>query len=529
MNTKRTGEATPLLSGSGSVIFADTLLDLRAISGSTLTPVAVLGGYAVIDDGGGGIFYWNSTTTLIDNGGTIIVPTGGNGAWLRVYSGVVNVRWFGAGLGGADDAPPIQKAIEVALHDGIPWSGGAPTFTTGGTVYLPAGNYYVQQPIYFETSDANFPQAGGWISVRLVGDGKFNTHIYANGPDTTVFIVGGLTGIDAHRVRHCEISNLHIGENAADQQRLGPAIWFPFGGGLGFLISDVYMSGVYQGIGCTSSSNFNNVTINNVTMDNVVNCGIYAQYALNWIVSDTIIGMQLGWVENTFGVHLEAHAEGWMWNNVFIGGGDACLRSTNVGGATRPPTEHQFHACNFDEGGRACIWASNMHRCTFLGCWASSQAFGQQSFNGAVLTGVFVMDNADVRRIVWSNSTMVNVSTYCFWIEDAESFSIIDSTFSSWGLDGEYWAILVAGTKTRAEAHMNFKITGNTFLTDPDFAGSKSLACINIQGASQPYYNKYIVANNMFYGADGHGAKATSANFVDRGRAVYGKSVSGNI
>src|SRR5215469_10418848 len=200
MKTKKKRQAKPLLSGSGSVIFADTLLDLRAIPGSAFTPMAVLGGYAAIDDGGGGVFYWSSATTLVDNGGTIIVPTGAKGAWLRIYSGVVNVRWFGAGLGGADDAALIQKAIEVALHDGSSWSGGEPTFTTGGTVYLPAGNYYVQQPIYFETSDANFPQSGGWISIRLVGDGKFNTHIYANGPATTVFIVGGLTGIDARRV-----------------------------------------------------------------------------------------------------------------------------------------------------------------------------------------------------------------------------------------------------------------------------------------------------------------------------------------
>jgi hypothetical protein len=495
--------------GVGTVLYADNVALLKANIGSATRPIAVLGGYNAIGDGGGGVFYWSPSSALVDNGGTILAHSAGGGAWVRIYSGAVDVRWFGAGLGAADDAPLIQHAIEAALHDGVPWSGGKPTFTTGGTVRLPAGNYNLQQPIFIETSDVNFPHLGGWVSLRLVGDGRFNTHIRLIGPYTTAFIAGGLTGPDASRIRHCEISNLSIEQVATEPQRLGGAISFPYGGGLGFLISDIAMFGVYQGITCTASGNFNNVTINNVAMEGVINCGIYTQYALNWIVSNTIINMlttpQLGWVQGTFAVHLEGYSEGWMWNNVFLGAGDACLRSSNLIGAARPPTEHQFHSCNFDEGGRACIWISNMHRCTFNGCWASSQAAGQTEFNGAILTGAFVIDNRDVRAVNWLNGTMVNISTYGFWVTDAESFSIINSTFSDWGQQGA--ASTFQAITIYPHNHTNFVITGNTFLKDTDFGENPNpWVGITVQsGSPAAAFNKYVVANNISYGQGGIG------------------------
>src|SRR5262249_51625112 len=145
-------------------------------------------------------------STATDDGGTIIRPnnlaSGSAGRWVRIYSGAINVRWFGAGLGGADDAPVIQRAIETAIHSG----------SYGTTVYLPAGNYHIRQPIYIETSDATYQ---GWIAVRITGDGKFNTHIFMSGAYSTAFIFGGLSqasnpGGPATRIRHSEISHLSI-------------------------------------------------------------------------------------------------------------------------------------------------------------------------------------------------------------------------------------------------------------------------------------------------------------------------------
>jgi hypothetical protein len=162
-----------------------------------------------------------------------------------------------------------------------------------------------------------------------------------------------------------------------------------------------------------------------------------------------------------------------------------------------------------------------MHRCTFNGCWASSQSslvgetWGIQ--NGAILTGACVLDNADVRMVVWTNSTMVNISSYCFWVTNAESFAVINSTFSNWGLAGSgYWAIITA-----PQSHLNFNITGNTFLSDSDFAGNGWRA-INIQSGS---YNKYVIANNIGYGLNGVGNLAGGGTVLDSGTAHFGKYV----
>lgn len=76
-----------------------------------------LGYYSEIDDGGQGFFHGvvgAKPGTYADNGGTIIVPTKGDGsaAWLRIYSGAIDIRWFGAKVDGVvNDSRAIANAI----------------------------------------------------------------------------------------------------------------------------------------------------------------------------------------------------------------------------------------------------------------------------------------------------------------------------------------------------------------------------------------------------------------------------------
>lgn len=100
----------------------NTIADLKLENGLVFNTINVLG-YHTPGDGGGGTFYWDSTSIESDNSGTIIQATGiTTGRWKRVYSGAVNVKWFGAkGDGDTDDTLSIQKALAVSKKIYVPY------------------------------------------------------------------------------------------------------------------------------------------------------------------------------------------------------------------------------------------------------------------------------------------------------------------------------------------------------------------------------------------------------------------------
>lgn len=107
-----------------------TIADLKLISGSsTDTSVVIVAGYYAVGDGGGGEFYWSAASTATDNGGTIIKATAvTTGRWLRVLSGSLSVKWFGAkGDGATNDSDAFHAAIAVVAANG------------GGQVDVPFG------------------------------------------------------------------------------------------------------------------------------------------------------------------------------------------------------------------------------------------------------------------------------------------------------------------------------------------------------------------------------------------------------
>jgi len=128
-----------------------------------LTPEAgeiYLSGYTTAGDGGEGFFRvatGAAAATYTDNGGTIIVPTGGDGsaAWLRSYSGAVNVKWFGAtGDGTTDDTASVQTALNLVV---------------AGTVSFPSGTYKV--------STLSMPNG----EIHLKGESSGNSIIVGTG------------------------------------------------------------------------------------------------------------------------------------------------------------------------------------------------------------------------------------------------------------------------------------------------------------------------------------------------------------
>lgn len=131
-----------------------TIAALKALDVSAIPDKmqALVGGYYVHGDGGGGQFYYDASASDTDNTGTVIAPTAGAGRWKRIYSGAVNVKWFGAkGDGVADDTASIVAAIAAAKD-----------------VYIPIGTYKVSSTI-------TIPDNGS-----IVGDGNAQSILLAD-------------------------------------------------------------------------------------------------------------------------------------------------------------------------------------------------------------------------------------------------------------------------------------------------------------------------------------------------------------
>jgi hypothetical protein len=89
-----------------------TVAELKLAVGKEQGDKAFVGGYYADGDGGGGDFYWDAVSVEADNGGTIFQVTGTTtGRWKRIYSGVVNVKWFGLSES-IDESSKMQQILD---------------------------------------------------------------------------------------------------------------------------------------------------------------------------------------------------------------------------------------------------------------------------------------------------------------------------------------------------------------------------------------------------------------------------------
>jgi hypothetical protein len=209
------GELEPLgdlqqgLAGNANVKFADTVAELRLLSGGLNSWIAVLSGYHTKGDGGGGLFYW-STTAALDNQGTIINLGAGFGpGWRRLFSGPTNVKWFGArGDATTNDAPAIQAAINY-----LETTGGEllfpPTLKSDGT----AGHYLC-------TVTLDLDNTHGLALTGVSG-------LAASAPITKqpMLVYDGLgTLLRGRSVSHLRLSGIHF--QASNENHMGDLLAF---------------------------------------------------------------------------------------------------------------------------------------------------------------------------------------------------------------------------------------------------------------------------------------------------------------
>lgn len=175
-----------------------TIDDLKAIDVTTLTDKqqALVAGYYAPGDGGGGQFYYDAGASDADNAGTIIAPTAGSGRWKRIYSGAVNVMWFGAkGDGTTDDTAAVQAALTAA--------------TVGSTVTLPTGTYAISSTLTI-AKRLNLVGPGTLVESTILapmldivaaGTGSLVTGLRFTGIETSGTFPGDTTALDRAAIR----------------------------------------------------------------------------------------------------------------------------------------------------------------------------------------------------------------------------------------------------------------------------------------------------------------------------------------
>ena len=171
---------------------ANTINDLKTKSGGVINVL----GYYEKGDGGGGLFYWDSTSTETDNGGTIIQANGvTTGRWKRVYSGAVNVKWFGAKSNNiGDNSSQIQKTIDYVASTG------------GSSVYFPSGFYRIEKSLILDTGIY-----GNGISI--FGDGR-NSQINQVGINEDAIIFSTTQFLQNSYIKDISILSSDISGNA---------------------------------------------------------------------------------------------------------------------------------------------------------------------------------------------------------------------------------------------------------------------------------------------------------------------------
>jgi hypothetical protein len=196
----------------------------------TTGDVIEIKGYSTVGDGGGGKWRWDSTSSATVNGGTIVASDeGGTGRWFRMYSGPLNVLWFGANTtpGTTNMSAAVQAAVTlggdivfpaetVLMNTGVvatlPYrvtmlEGGKiiPSLGLGGgKLFASETDDVVVEGLTIDATGQAFTPATGNTYIFFGGDGatKYYNHVYRNNKILTCSFSDGNTGATNLLVTH---------------------------------------------------------------------------------------------------------------------------------------------------------------------------------------------------------------------------------------------------------------------------------------------------------------------------------------
>ncbi len=184
-----------------------TLVNLASLQALTDRPALVeTQGYAVPGDGGGGSWAWVPSSTATANGGTVVQPSGAIvGRYIRIYSGPVMLRWFGAKGDGSDATAALlafAEATQGLVNEPGGWMGPG-TFVSTQTLSL---GYYTN----IDGGGARLVYTGPNYAVDGVPPGSGVYPQYCSLSNLKIQVTApGAVGLRC-RFGHSEFSNIDV-------------------------------------------------------------------------------------------------------------------------------------------------------------------------------------------------------------------------------------------------------------------------------------------------------------------------------
>lgn len=170
-NTKLNNLGVPVIRDAVKVVATRAAMKALTVADFSDGEVVETLACTTAGDGGGGVFRYTAASSATDDGGITVAPNSGSGRWIRIFSGPVNVRWFGAvGDGSSDDTTSIQKALD-----------------SGYDVEFPKGEYKISNEVtpvdnqtIFLSSSVQITQSASETNIFFVNQ-KSGVWIFANG------------------------------------------------------------------------------------------------------------------------------------------------------------------------------------------------------------------------------------------------------------------------------------------------------------------------------------------------------------
>lgn len=295
------------------------------------TALAAIGGLSsgmtrfLVEAGREGTYVFNTSNlstqvTNDPNQGVYVAPasdtTGASGAWVRKFSGELNVKWFGAkgdanadGSTGTDDTSAIQAGLNAINAAG------------GGTLFFPTGNYKITAYLTFYPN--TYLRGTGRKSSKIVG-----THAGGGGANSSENIRNGSILVNLQTINtstriDCHISDLWLfNSNVANQ---GAGIYQQ--SGVILVVNDCEVTGSKWGI-----------ILDQTELAYINRCELGANVAG---------GMGL-WIVN--GASINPAASGGFTNIISVRDCSLNVLSTAYCAVDDGGSDHIFDGCNFNGG-----------------------------------------------------------------------------------------------------------------------------------------------------------------------------------